>query len=95
MILAPCNFTLASVHAFCILGARAEIRWRSSVMSRIRVNLAAFTSLGRNTSAITAENLQGIKNYYDIIIGECKKIIYICFSILNNIVSNFSNLIFR
>lgn len=79
MILAPCNFTLASVHAFCILGARAEIRWRSSVMSRIRVNLAAFTSLGRNTSAITAENLQGSKIIMILLSGNVKNNIYLFF----------------
>lgn len=79
MILAPCNFTLASVHAFCILGARAEIRWRSSVMSRIRVNLAAFTPLGRNTSAITAENLQGSKIIMTLLSGNVKNNIYLFF----------------
>lgn len=63
-------------------------------MSRIRVNLAAFTSLGRNTSAITAENLQGSKIIMILLSGNVKNNIYL-FSILNNIVSNFSNLIFR
>lgn len=53
VILAPCNFTLASVHAFCILGARAEIRQRS----RIRVDLAAFTSFGRSTSINPRPNM--------------------------------------
>lgn len=59
-------------------------------MSRIRVNLAAFTSLGRNTSAITAENLQGSKIIIILLSGNVKNNIYL-FSILNNIVSNFSD----
>lgn len=48
-------------------------------MSRIRVNLAAFTPLGRNTSAITAENLQGSKIIMILLSGNVKNNIYLFF----------------